>query len=50
MAVFCNLSFFDCYSLSTLVPYLLACSAVATLVESLPINQVSACLSPSVAV
>jgi len=40
MAVFCSLGFFECYSVSTLVPYLLACSAVATLVESLPINQV----------
>ncbi len=41
VAVFCGLGYFECYSPGVLLPYLLGVSALATLVESLPVNQVS---------
>jgi len=37
---FCSLGFFQCLSLSTMLPYIGIVCAAATVVESLPINQV----------
>jgi phytol kinase len=40
VSAFCSLGFFPCYPPEQLLPYVLGIAAVATLVESLPINQV----------
>lgn len=46
IALYCWLGFFDCLPLAVLLPALLGISLVATLVESLPINQVGGSWRP----
>lgn len=40
IGLFCTMGYFECYSVPVLLPYLLAVSGAATIVESLPINQI----------
>ncbi len=44
VTVFCLLGYYPCYSPGVLLPYLLAVSLAATVVEALPINKVCVCV------
>ena len=42
--IFCSLGYFPGSTPSSLLPYIVIIALVATIVESLPINQVSPCI------